>query len=97
MYVRGSLEISYQSYHPIYRCWRGKILKQLPIWRPMRLNSSNIFFFIALGISTQGFRLICRLTLCVDGSFLKHKYEGSILVAIVLDTNNQLYYAAFGE
>ena len=38
---------------------------------------------------------MCRPVLCADGSFLKHKCGGHMLVAIVSDANNHLYPVAF--
>ena len=50
---------------------------------------------MALGVCIRGFKGNCRPVLYVDGSHLKHKCGGHMLVAITLDANNQLYPAAF--
>ena len=41
------------------------------------------------------FQSTCRLVLCINGSFLKHKCGGHILVTIALDANNHLYDVTF--
>ena len=50
---------------------------------------------MALRVSILGFQSTCPPVLYVDGSFLKHKCGGHMLVAITLDANNHLYLAAF--
>uniref|UniRef100_A0A0D3CDV2 MULE transposase domain-containing protein n=1 Tax=Brassica oleracea var. oleracea TaxID=109376 RepID=A0A0D3CDV2_BRAOL len=37
-----------------------------------------------------------RRDIVVDGTFLKNKYKGVLLVATILDGNSNLYYIAFG-
>lgn len=51
---------------------------------------------MSLGVSIRGFRACIRPVICVDASFLKHKFGGQLLVAIALDANEQLYPVAFG-
>ena len=53
------------------------------------------YFFMALGLSIRGFKSTCRLVLSIDGSFLKHKCGGHMLVVIALDANNHLYTMTF--
>ena len=53
------------------------------------------YFFMALDVSICGFKSTCRPVLCVDGSFLKHKCGGHMLVVIALNVNNHLYLVAF--
>ena len=53
------------------------------------------YYFMALDVFIRGFKAICCLMLCVDGSFLKHKCEGHMLGVIVMDANDQLCSMAF--
>ena len=50
---------------------------------------------MALGVCIHGFKSAYRLVFCVNGSFLKHKCGGHMLVSITLDANNQLHSIAF--
>jgi hypothetical protein len=45
--------------------------------------------FLALGVCIQAFKF-CRPAICTDGTFLTGKYKGTILTAVVADSNNQL-------
>jgi hypothetical protein len=45
--------------------------------------------FLALGACVEGFKL-CQLVICIDGTFLIGKCKGTILTAVVADSNNQL-------
>ena len=42
--------------------------------------------FVAFAASIRGF-MFCRLVLCFDGTFLKGKYKGTLLVACEKDAN----------
>lgn len=61
-------------------------------------DSENRFkySFMALGPSLRGFRSCMRRVICVDGTFLKGKYLGTLLIATCLDGNNQVYPLSFG-
>lgn len=54
------------------------------------------FLFISFGQSVRGFHTAIRKVLVLDGTFLKGKYRGTLLVATALDGNSNLYPVAFG-
>ena len=54
------------------------------------------FLFISFGQSVRGFFAAIRKVIVVDGTFLKSKYKGVLLVATALDGNSSLYPIAFG-
>ncbi|XP_018443590.1 uncharacterized protein LOC108815508 [Raphanus sativus] len=54
------------------------------------------FLFISFGQSVRGFYAAIRKVIVVDGTFLKSKYKGVLLVATALDGNSNLYPIAFG-
>ncbi|XP_048596168.1 uncharacterized protein LOC125607227 [Brassica napus] len=54
------------------------------------------FLFISFGQSLRGFYVAIRKVIVVDGTFLKSKYKGVLLVATALDGNSNLYPIAFG-
>jgi hypothetical protein len=45
--------------------------------------------FLALDVCIQAFKL-CRLVICIDGTFLISKYKGTILTVVTVDSNNQV-------
>jgi hypothetical protein len=45
--------------------------------------------FLALGACIQAIKF-CRPVICIDGTFLKGKYKGTILTTVAADSNNQL-------
>ncbi|KAK3188577.1 hypothetical protein Dsin_028138 [Dipteronia sinensis] len=51
---------------------------------------------MALGPSIEGFKSYICLVVVVDGTFLKCKHQGTLLIATSLDGNNQVYLLAFG-
>ncbi|XP_056842887.1 uncharacterized protein LOC130495502 [Raphanus sativus] len=53
------------------------------------------FLFVSFGQSVRGFHTAMRKVLVVDGTFLKSKYKGVLLVATALDGNSNLYPIAF--
>uniref|UniRef100_A0A1J3EYW1 SWIM-type domain-containing protein n=2 Tax=Noccaea caerulescens TaxID=107243 RepID=A0A1J3EYW1_NOCCA len=63
-----------------------------------KLDSDGSFryLFIAFGQSIRGFYKAIRRVIVVDGTFLKNKYKGTLLVATALDGNFNLYPIAFG-
>ncbi|XP_013654074.1 uncharacterized protein LOC106358821 [Brassica napus] len=93
--VRGIPERSY-----------GKIPKYLHMLReanPGTHSSYEIdikgrfrYLFIAFGQSIRGFNRVIRRVIVVDGTFLKNKYKGVLLVATAVDGNSNLYPLAFG-
>ncbi|KAA0033757.1 MuDRA-like transposase [Cucumis melo var. makuwa] len=44
----------------------------------------------------SGFLNCIRPVIVMDGTFLKNKYWGQLIVAVCLDGNNQIYHLAFG-
>ncbi|CAA7041885.1 unnamed protein product [Microthlaspi erraticum] len=59
-------------------------------------DGSFRYMFIAFGQSIRGFHKVMRQVIVVDGTFLKNKYRGTLLVATALDGNSNLYPLAFG-
>ena len=53
------------------------------------------YCFFSLGACRKGFNF-CRPVISIDGTFLKGKYGGIMLVAVAYDANNQLFPIAFG-
>ncbi|XP_013614255.1 PREDICTED: uncharacterized protein LOC106320435 [Brassica oleracea var. oleracea] len=93
--VRGIPERSY-----------GKIPKYLHMLReanPGTHSSYEIdskgrfrYLFIAFGQSLRGFNRVIRRVIVVDGTFLKNKYKGVLLVATAVDGNSNLYPLPIG-
>ncbi|XP_010481178.1 PREDICTED: uncharacterized protein LOC104760023 [Camelina sativa] len=54
------------------------------------------YLFISFGQSIRGFYKKIRKVIVVDGTFLKNKYKGVLLVATSIDGNSNLYPIAFG-
>ncbi|XP_024006412.1 uncharacterized protein LOC112082929 [Eutrema salsugineum] len=54
------------------------------------------YLFISFGKSIRGFYQAIRRVIVVDGTFLKGKYKGVLLIATALDGNSNLYPIAFG-
>ena len=52
------------------------------------------YFFLAFGASVQGFQY-CRPVISVDGTFLKGKSHGTLLLATAKDGDNHLFPLAF--
>ncbi|XP_013632419.1 PREDICTED: uncharacterized protein LOC106337861 [Brassica oleracea var. oleracea] len=83
-----------------------KIPKYLHMMREANLGSHTSyerdskgrfrFLFISFGQSLRGFYAAIRKVIVVDGTFLKSKYKGVLLVATALDGNSNLYPIAFG-
>ncbi|XP_019241288.1 PREDICTED: uncharacterized protein LOC109221278, partial [Nicotiana attenuata] len=53
------------------------------------------YMFFMYGASIFGWKY-CRPLIAVDGTFLKNKYRGVLLVAVTKDANNQIFPIAFG-
>ncbi|KAL0551373.1 hypothetical protein IC582_010459 [Cucumis melo] len=64
----------------------------------MELEDGRFFkyLFMAVGACVRGFLNCIRPVIVMDGTFLKNKYRGQLIVAICLDGNNQIYPLAFG-
>ena len=52
------------------------------------------YFFMALGACIEGFKAM-RKVIAVDGTFLKTKYRGTMIVATAQDGNYHQYTLAF--
>ncbi|KAM6559810.1 hypothetical protein CsatA_029049 [Cannabis sativa] len=52
------------------------------------------YCFWSLDACRKGFKF-CRPVISIDGTFLKTKYGGTLLVAVAYDANNQLFPVAF--
>ncbi|XP_033129443.1 uncharacterized protein LOC117126136 [Brassica rapa] len=93
--VRGIPEESY-----------GKIPKYLHMLREANPGTHSSYktdvdgrfryLFIAFGQSIRGFNTVMRRVIVVDGTFLKSKFKGVLLVATAIDGNSNLYPIAFG-
>ncbi|CAA7026616.1 unnamed protein product [Microthlaspi erraticum] len=59
-------------------------------------DGSFRYMFISFGQSIRGFYKAMRRVIVIDGTFLKNKYKGTLLVATALDGNSNLYPLAFG-
>ncbi|XP_013624453.1 PREDICTED: uncharacterized protein LOC106330549 [Brassica oleracea var. oleracea] len=55
-----------------------------------------MYLFMPFGQSVRGFHSHMRRVIVVDGTFLKNKYKGVLLVATAVDGNSNLYPIAFG-
>ncbi|XP_056853952.1 uncharacterized protein LOC130503293 [Raphanus sativus] len=60
------------------------------------VNGRFKYLFIAFGQSIRGFTNVMRRVIVIDGTFLKSKFKGVLLVATALDGNSNLYPIAFG-
>ncbi|XP_056851536.1 uncharacterized protein LOC108807847 [Raphanus sativus] len=54
------------------------------------------YLFLSFGQSVRGFYNAMRRVIVVDGTFLKNKYRGVLLVATAVDGNSNLYPIGFG-
>ncbi|XP_019236299.1 PREDICTED: protein FAR1-RELATED SEQUENCE 2-like [Nicotiana attenuata] len=54
-----------------------------------------VYMFFMYGASISGWKY-CRPLIAVDGTFLKNKFRGVLLVAVTKDANNQIFPIAFG-
>ncbi|KAL3642159.1 hypothetical protein CASFOL_012974 [Castilleja foliolosa] len=54
------------------------------------------YCFMSLGASQRGFLANIRPVIAIDGTFLRGKYGGTLLLATAMDGNKQLYPIAFG-
>ncbi|KAL4011078.1 hypothetical protein IC575_028124 [Cucumis melo] len=64
----------------------------------MELEDDRFFkyLFMAVGACVRGFLNCIRPVIVMDGTLLKNKYRGQLIVAVCLDGNNQIYPLAFG-
>ncbi|KAL0534247.1 hypothetical protein IC582_028535 [Cucumis melo] len=64
----------------------------------MELEDDHFFkyLFMVVGPCIRGFLNCIRPVIIMDGTFLKNKYQGQLIVSVCLDGNNQIYPLAFG-
>ncbi|XP_044497711.1 uncharacterized protein LOC123219789 [Mangifera indica] len=93
--IRGSPEESFRQL-PVY-CYNLEQKNPGTITHiDTDMDNRFRFVFMALGCSIRAFREYCRPVICIDGSFLKGRYWGTLFVAVGKDGNNQIYPLAFG-
>ncbi|KAL0551279.1 hypothetical protein IC582_010365 [Cucumis melo] len=93
--VRGSPE---ESYNLLRRYGEAlKLTNQGTIFH-MELKDNHFFKYLSMvvGPCVRGFLNCIRPVIVMDGTFLKNKYRGQLIVAVCLDGNNQIYSLAFG-
>ncbi|XP_022154346.1 uncharacterized protein LOC111021631 [Momordica charantia] len=92
--VRGRQEDSYMHLH----AYGEKIKIENPgtIFHIETKGSLNFkYLFMALGASIRGFQSITRRVIMVDGTHLKGKFRGVLLIGVAMKGNNQIYPLAF--
>ncbi|XP_038892626.1 uncharacterized protein LOC120081651 [Benincasa hispida] len=91
--AKGTLEESYVVLHAY--CEALKIENPRTVFE-IELEESKYFkyVFMVLGASLRGFKS-CRPVIIIDGTHLKGKYKGTIIVGVAIDGNNQLYPLAY--
>ncbi|KAK2661228.1 hypothetical protein Ddye_007761 [Dipteronia dyeriana] len=55
-----------------------------------------LYFFMSIGASLRGFQTCMRPIIIVDGTHLKGRFGGTMLVATTQDRNEQVYSITFG-
>ncbi|KAA0054420.1 MuDRA-like transposase [Cucumis melo var. makuwa] len=93
--VRGSPE---ESYNLLRRYGEALKFTNPGTIFHMELEDDRFFkyLFIAVGACVRGFLNCIRPVIVMDGTFLKNKYRGQLIVAVFLDGNSQIYPLAFG-
>ncbi|KAL0544768.1 hypothetical protein IC582_019893 [Cucumis melo] len=93
--VRGSPE---ESYNLLRRYGEALKFTNSGTIFHMELEDDRFFkyLFMAVGACVRGFLNCIRPVIVMDGTFLKNKYRGQLIVAVCLDGNNQIYPLAFG-
>ncbi|XP_038885908.1 uncharacterized protein LOC120076214 [Benincasa hispida] len=91
--AKGTLEESYAVLHAY-----GEELKMENLGTRFEIELENDvhfkYMFMALGPCIRDFSS-CRPVIIVDGSHLKGKYKGTMLVGVSMDGNNQVYHLAY--
>ncbi|XP_022155432.1 uncharacterized protein LOC111022579 isoform X2 [Momordica charantia] len=95
MQVKGSSE---ESYNLLHRYGEALKLANPGTFYEIQLEDGSFFkyLFMALGPCIRGFLNCIRPVIVIDGTVLKNKYRGTLIVATCLDGNNQIYPIAFG-
>ncbi|KAA0051903.1 MuDRA-like transposase [Cucumis melo var. makuwa] len=93
--VRGSPE---ESYNLLRRYGEALKFTNPGTIFHMELEDDRFFkyLFMVVGACVRGFLNCIRPVIVMDGTFLKNKYRGQLIVAVCLDGNNQIYSLAFG-
>ncbi|KAL0549171.1 hypothetical protein IC582_013652 [Cucumis melo] len=93
--VRGSPE---ESYNLLRRYGEALKFTNPGTIFHMELEDDRFFkyLFMAVGACVRGFLNCIRPVIVMDGTFLKNKYRGQLIVTVCLDGNNQIYPLAFG-
>ncbi|KAL0537376.1 hypothetical protein IC582_026354 [Cucumis melo] len=93
--VRGSPE---ESYNLLRRYGEALKFTNPGTIFHMELEDDRFFkyLFMAVGACVRGFLNCIRPVIVMDGTFLKNKYRGQLIVAVFLDGNSQIYPLAFG-
>ncbi|KAA0056076.1 MuDRA-like transposase [Cucumis melo var. makuwa] len=93
--VRGSPE---ESYNLLRRYGEALKFTNPGTIFHMELEDDRLFkyLFMAVGACVRGFLNCIRPVIVMDGTFLKNKYRGQLIVTVCLDGNNQIYPLAFG-
>ncbi|KAA0032136.1 MuDRA-like transposase [Cucumis melo var. makuwa] len=93
--VRGSPE---ESYNLLRRYGEALKFTNPDTIFHMELEDDRFFkyLFMAVGACVREFLNCIRPVIVMDGTFLKNKYRGQLIVAVCLDGNNQIYPLAFG-
>ncbi|KAL0553591.1 hypothetical protein IC582_007491 [Cucumis melo] len=93
--VRGSSE---ESYNLLRRYGEALKFTNPGTIFHMELEDDRFFkyLFMSVGACVRGFLNCIRPIIVMDGTFLKNKYRGQLIVAVCLDGNNQIYPLAFG-
>ncbi|KAL4023314.1 hypothetical protein IC575_017066 [Cucumis melo] len=93
--VRGSPE---ESYNLLRRYGEALKFTNPGTIFHMELEDDRFFkyLFMAVGACVRGFLNFIRPVIVMDGTFLKNKYRGQLIVVVCLDGNNQIYPLAFG-
>ncbi|XP_010468544.1 PREDICTED: uncharacterized protein LOC104748634 [Camelina sativa] len=92
--VRGTAESGYERL-PAYIHLIKKYNPGTIAYLEKDVNDRFKYLFISFGACIQGFKFL-RKVIVVDGSFLKGKYEGILLVATAQDGNYKIFPVAFG-
>ena len=92
--VRGAPEVSFEilpSYLHMIKLMNPGTVTHLEVDEDQRFK----YLFIALGACIEGFKAM-RKVIAVDGTFLKTKYKGTMIIATAQDGNYHQYPLAWG-
>ena len=88
--IRGSPEDSYSLLPQYFDVLRSKNPGSV---YHIIIDAEDIFmyYFLEIGSCVRGFLQCIRPVIAMDGSHLKGKYKGTMLIATCLDGNNQIF------